>query len=133
MPIKVGIERAPGTPSQLAVTLAAADSRTKPVRHFDFQSERQIVLPVVEGRDPKEIARMLARIRARSPSPGDVTGVGQYLFAVLFGDHDWREAAASEPGSGAIELTLEIADDAALRPLHNLPWESLHDDTSFLA
>jgi len=130
MPILARIDLTPGAaPPTLSIHLTRADGQDVAKQTLSFERTKQSILPITQGRPP-EVARMLARMRARSPANREVAEIGRWLYTILFDTNDWRVAANVEPGAGPIELLLKVAGPS---DLHNLPWEALHDGQTFLA
>src|SRR4051812_32843068 len=129
MPILARLALTPGAaqPPTLSVQVTGADGALITDRTLPLERTRQAVLPGTGGQTA-DLARLLARMRSRSPGQRDVADVGRWLYGVLFGSADWRDAAKAEPGVGPVELLLEVADPPAqgslpnVHDLHNLPW-----------
>ena len=130
MPIIAQVDLTPGAnqPPTLSVRVVGADGQEVANHLVPWTRIKQSVIPLAAGNQASDVARMLARLRSRSPSDGDVVAIGGLLYATLFGTADWRQA--EDPGAGPVELLLELR---GLPELHNLPWESVYDGSTFLA
>lgn len=84
-----------------------------------------------EAADTDEINRMFSRVViSKTPAADEVKIFGQYLFAALFGQAVWQKIK-DEAGAEHMEMELSWSDDAP--ELSRLPWETMHDGTTFLA
>lgn len=86
----------------------------------------------VQASGPWEAAEVEEALRTLRRKGGGTASVGHYLFCVLLGS-DWRGVVELAERLGADILELALLWSPASATLARLPWELLHDGTTFLA